>query len=192
MRLHDHARPGAGLIVLVASLFGAISFFAWGLATPPLDEVWRIQLELELGESGPLSAREFGLLQDTLRRYPALADNMVEDGVAGPVSANRDSVFDLGYAYLVRKRSEAPGKLQVTAIDDDPVEVEVRTLTASASGETRRDATYTWQVPNDGPFPQLVEVRLAGEHKSGFKPPKKGPRWRSGVGSPPVVVALTP
>ncbi len=192
MSLPYHARPGAGLIVMGVSLLGVAWLFAWGFATPPLDDVWRMQIELGLGEAEPLTGREFRLLQDTLQRYPALADHMLEGGVAGLVSANQKGVVDVGYAYLVRKRPDTPGKLQLTALGDKRVGLQVRTLTSSAAGETRHAATYTWQLPSDGPFPQLVEVRLDGERRSAQRRQKQGLEPQADAAPRPVMVTLTP
>jgi hypothetical protein len=183
-------RPGAGLIVLGVSLLGAACFFAWGFATPPLEKVWRIQIELGLGEREALSESEFRLLQDTLRRYPDLAHSMLEEEVAGLVSANRAGVVDVGYAYLVRQHPGVPRRLQISAIGDQRVRLAVRTLAASAAGETRRGEAYTWEIPNEGPFPQLIEVRLDEERKSAPKQPQTGEPTNGAARA--VVVTLAP
>ena len=163
MTIPYRARPGAGFVVLSLSLLGAISFFAWGLRTPPLDEVWRLQIELGLRGVAPLTGRQFHLLQRTLQRYPAFADSLLEEGDAGVVSANHKGVVDTGYAVLLRKRPDAPGRLQVTGIGDTRVGLTVRTQEGSAAGETDGATAYAWQLPNDGPFPQLVELRLTSK-----------------------------
>lgn len=183
------ARPGAGLVVLAVSSLGVAFFLAWGLVTPPLDEVWRMQIEMGLRGVEPLTAREFRLLQATLRRYPALADNMLAEDVAGLVSPHQDGVVDTGYAYLMRKGARAAGRLQVKTIGDKPVRLEVRTLTASARGEARPESAYTWHVPNDGPFPQLLEVRLTGGTSQRTR---KNLRRRTDGEAQAVVVSLTP
>ncbi len=191
MRLPDRVRPGAGFVALGVTSLSVALFLVWGLGTPPLDEVWRMQIEMGLRGVEPLTPREFRLLQTTLRRYPALANNMLEDADAGLISANQDGVVDIGYAYLVRKDAGAPARLQVQAISDT-VRLGVRTLTASAEGGARPDSVYRWQVPNEGPFPQLIEVRLTGQRTSRSRrsqrnlAPKTDDELRS------VVVTLTP
>lgn len=174
----SRALPGAGLVAVGVTLLAVGLFVAWGLSTPPLEEVWRIQIELGLHGGEPLTRREFRLLQDTLRRYPALAGNMVEAGTAGLVSANQDGVVDDGHAYLIRTTPDAPRRLVVKAIEEG-VAVDARTETASVRGGAGAHSEYTWLIPNEGPFPQLVEVRSA---------PTRG----STSGRPtPVLVTLT-
>ena len=194
MSLPYRARPGAGFIVLAVSLIGAVSFFAWGFATPPLEDVWRIQIELSLGERSYLSDSDFRLLQDTLRRYPALADNMLEDRSAGLVSANQDGIVNLSFAYLVRTTPEAPGKLGVTSIGDEPAVLNIRTIAASRSGRMDHNGQVdTWQIPNSGPFPQLIEVRLTSDAEGDAKQKKKkNPVGQSDDKAHPMLVTLKP
>ncbi|MBI3180467.1 MAG: hypothetical protein HYZ27_12445 [Deltaproteobacteria bacterium] len=157
--------PGAGFVLLVSVVVAGGAFLAWGLTTPPLERVWHMQLELMLGTRDALSSRDFRLLQDTLARYPELADNMLDDAPDGLVSAATGGMVDTGYAYLVRKNSAAPGVLVVTSPNGKKLTLRGRTSAAASAGEAREDTPFVWALPNDGPFPQLIEVRDEADRK---------------------------
>ena len=103
MSLRHRARPGSGFVFLVAVALAGVAFFAWGLRTPALDKVWRLQLELMLGDRVELTGTERQLLQDTLERYPGLADHMLDGAACGLISAHVGGTVDAGHAYAVRR-----------------------------------------------------------------------------------------
>ena len=160
MSLPYRARPGAGFVMLTAVMAAVALFFAWGWGRPPLDAVWQMQLELLLGERPALSRAERDLLQDVLARYPDLAEHMLEGGAVGLVSAHAGAAVDLGYAYLVRRSADAPGLLRVCSPDGAALDVEAATAAGDTSGRSDGAAPFVWSLPDSGPFPQLVEVRL--------------------------------
>lgn len=160
MKLPYRSRPGAGLAVFVGVVVASSLFFFWGWSRPPLDRVWQIQLELLLGTRPALAEDERALLQETLVRYPLLANNMLEDAECGLISAHMGGMADRGYAYLVRTTASAPGVLSVSSPTGSTLELIVRTLGAETRGTARADAPFVWALPAAGPFPQLVEVLL--------------------------------
>ena len=160
MSVPYRARPGSGFLVLLAVVAASALFFAWGWSRPPLDAVWQMQLELLLGERPALSRAEFDLLQDVLARYPDLADQMLDGAGSGLVSAHTGATVDLGYAYLVR-RTAVPGQLRVQSPGGQALEVVVATAAGDTSGTVDGASPFVWALPDSGPFPQLIEVRLA-------------------------------
>lgn len=160
MLLPYRMRPGAGFVVLAGSLLLAIGFFAWALRTPPLDEVWRIQLELKVGDSPELSAGQIDLLQETLQRYPDLADHMLEGADSGLISLHQDHVVDRGYAYLVRKSSSSDSILVVRSPDARPLTIDLVTTQKRARHQIPTTEPLVIALPSTGPFPQLVGVHL--------------------------------
>ena len=173
MKLSYRARPGAGFGIFVAVVVASTAFFSWGWRRPPLDEVWQIQLELLLGTRPALASDERHLLQDTLRRYPLLAANMLEDAASGLISAHVGGAVDLNYAYVVRQTADAPGVLRITSLSGAPLELMVCTTTAEITGEASGAVPFEWTLPDAGPFPQLAEVRIISEPR-GDGTAKKG------------------
>ncbi|HZA14210.1 MAG TPA: hypothetical protein VE618_06930 [Myxococcaceae bacterium] len=164
-----YLRPGGGFVVLVVALLCFGAFLAWGLRPAPLDQLWRIQGELDLGSRGPLSDRELALFEDTLRRHPQLADALLEEAPSGLISASESGRVSIGYAYLIRARADGPAVLRVTtagASADEPMEIRVRAGGATASGVARANAPFEWEPPREGGGPQLIELRFGGEPPS--------------------------
>jgi len=162
-------RPGGGFVLLALVSAAAIGFFGWGLVTPRLDAFWRLQVRLAIG-GAPLDEREFDLVQKTIVRYPKIADNLLEGGQVGLISANDEGVVDVGYAYLLRTQPDAR-RLSVTAsarAADNPITIHVRTLTERFEAEVSSAAPLSWGLPTSGRFPQLIEIRV-GKAKRGRK-----------------------
>jgi hypothetical protein len=162
-----YVRPGAGLVVLVAALILASALLAWGLRQVPLDEVWRIQAELELGTRGVLSDRELALFEDVLRRHPQLADSLLEGAPSGVISASESGRVAIGYVYLLRRRADHPAMVRVTHTagtgQADSAEIRARAAGHTASGVARANAPFEWEPPRRGASPQLIELRISGE-----------------------------
>ena len=160
MNLPYRARPGLGFTVLVATTIGAAFFFVWGLRTPPLEHIWQMQLELLLGDRDALSPAEEELLQDVLERYPGLADNMLEDADSGLISANLGGVVDRGYAYVVRRTATAAKRLVVGSPTGAKLKLQASIATVDTQGVASGTAPFVWSLPDEGPFPQLIGLRL--------------------------------
>ncbi len=157
MSLSYRVRPGRGFVLLVAMLLASATLLAWGLATPPLEHVWRLQLELILGERGALEASEKSVFQDALVRYPEMADNLLDGARYGLVSAHVDGVVHAGYAYGLR-RAATPCTLRVTSTAEAQLTLRVRASGLEAVGIASGQTPFLWPVPNEGPFPQLIEI----------------------------------
>lgn len=185
MKPASRALPGGGFVLVAATLLGAALFLGWGLATPPLDTAWRLQVELEVGERGPLTEREFAVLQATLLRHPALADALLDGAGAGLVGANAGGAVDVDHAYLVRRSAGEPGLLEVASERGEPIAVAARTRDASRGGPSGPGAAFTWLLPGDGPFPQLVEVRIGDGRGPPRKRPEKSPETVPAGARPP-------
>lgn len=159
-------RPGAGFVVLVAAIAGSGAFFAWGARTPPLDEVWRLQQDLRLGDRGALSHRELVLLQQQLRRHPEIAEALLEGAPHGLISAAEVGRVETGAAYFVRRQPDPPLRLRVLPDERKPTKVPIP-VSAWVNGERSAgtlgpDVPFGWDLPQEGPFPQLVEIRVEG------------------------------
>lgn len=151
-------RPGAGFLLSAAALVGGTCFFIWGIQTPPLDRVWRMQLELKIGAREALSPGEMELLQVTLSQYPDLADHMLEGAQSGMISAGAGHVVDGGYAYLVRKSPAADSSVEVSSGTGKKITVEIRTARSRERGVVDEGKSGRWDLPQEGPFPQLIGV----------------------------------
>ncbi|HZA52556.1 MAG TPA: hypothetical protein VE549_17550, partial [Myxococcaceae bacterium] len=139
------------------------------LRAPPLDQLWRVHTELDLGSRGALSNHERALFEGALRRHPELADALLEEAPSGLISASESGRVTIGYAYLIRRRADRPAVLRVTTADasaDEPMEIRVRAGGATASGVARANAPFEWEPPREGALPQLIELRIGGEAPS--------------------------
>ncbi|HZN93543.1 MAG TPA: hypothetical protein VFB81_12605 [Myxococcales bacterium] len=157
------ARPGAGFVLLVASVAAAAAFFAWGAATPGLQRVWRLQVELEIGKRPPLKAKERALFQETLERYPTLADALLDGTPAGAISAHEQGLVESGYAYVVRKDAAGARAIRLSAPPGAtaPVALELRGPWGVEKATLDPARPFLWALREEGPFPQLLEVRGA-------------------------------
>ncbi|MFC1610866.1 hypothetical protein ACFL6C_07900 [Myxococcota bacterium] len=163
-RIPYRLKPSAGFALVLAIILATVVFFAWGLSPPTLEMVWRMDTELGMGRRPPLSPREFKVLQRALLDYPKLAASLLEDKHAGLLSANDNGRVEGSYAYLIRPAPDTGGRLEVVYAGSKKkgaVAVGVRTAVSRHHGLTSRKEPFLWQLPNDGPFPQLVEVKLA-------------------------------
>lgn len=188
MTTASRSRPGAGFVLLVSVALAAVALLAWGLARPPLQTAWKLQIELMVGQRPALQRRELRLLGEVLQRHQSIAANMLDDGAAGLISANDAGRVDVGYAYLVRRTADGPSALVVTPAGtavDATVRVSVAVSDESGndgaptpSDKATHDAPFAMTLPSSGRFPQLVEVLFSWPDSSGEK------------GAPPVVVEL--
>lgn len=174
-------RPGSGFLLLVTTVVCSAVFVAWGLQTPPLEEVWAMHLELELGERQKLSREEFDLFQDALTNYPDLARTILDDANSGIISSNLSGIVDLGYAYAVRRSPAADGRLLISTTAERNIKMKMRTSGSTARGETKNDQPLSWHLPDDGPFPQLIEVSVKS-------PGKKKSKSSGSTGALPMLV----
>jgi hypothetical protein len=166
VRIPYEARPGGGFMLLMGVLAGAAVFLGWGLQRPALDRVWELQIALELGQREALSGREFKLLQDALVRHPGIAESMLEGAAYGLISASEAGRVETGYAYLVRRQASPPLSVRVKASEAParaaPLEVRARVLGQTRTGTATAHAPFEWIAPQEGPFPQLIEIRVSG------------------------------
>ena len=163
MRIPYRWRPSLGFVWLVTVAVAGVGFLAWGLRTPVLEEVWQMDIELRIGERPPLGRGELRRLRSALRAHPELAEFLIEDKHAGIFSANRAGQIEGGYAYLVRPDARAPGFLEVSyaGVDrDTEINIRARSAGDEAAATIGPGLPFAWRLPDDEPFPQLIEIRL--------------------------------
>ncbi|MBI5508698.1 MAG: hypothetical protein HY903_08085 [Deltaproteobacteria bacterium] len=163
MSIPYRARPGAGFVLVTLCLGAAAALSAWGLKKPTLERVWEMQIQLGLGARKALSAAEFDLLQQTMLRYPELVDNLLEGRERGIISANEDGVVEKDYAYLVVRGPRPNAAVEIGRTGTGRggnIGVRLKTATGTSRGATSVGEKLVWRLPPEGPFPQLVEVRL--------------------------------
>jgi len=162
MTIPYRARPGAGFILCVVVVSGAIAFFAWGAPSPRLEKLWQLQVELSAGQRTRLSQSERELLQDTLLRYPDFAETLLGGAPAGLISANDGGLVRGRHAYAVRRSPTPRTLLSVVPTRSlrDAIRVRVRTSAATREALIAKQEKFSWQLPDDGPFPQLVHIEI--------------------------------
>ena len=154
--------PGPGFALLVALLAASAAFLMWGLRRPPLDAVWQIEAELGLGIRPPLEPHERALLDDVLARYPAVASDFLDGRTAGFVSLHDGGWVSTPYAYLMRSEPGALRRIAVTpsVARTEPVQVCASVRRTEHCAEASGERPFVWDLPEGGPYPQLIELRL--------------------------------
>ncbi|MBI4819760.1 MAG: hypothetical protein HY791_26030 [Deltaproteobacteria bacterium] len=160
--------PGAGLVVMAFGFVLAVSVLAFGLTTPRLDRVWRMEVELRLGVRPTLSKAEFRMFQDVLCDHPQLAASLVDEGDAALISRHRHGLVDHAYAYWVREAGHPKVGMVVTLPRDgrEELTVSVRSGNEQLDGVVTHDRPLSWTPRPQGDCPTLVEVRV-GRPRSG-------------------------
>jgi hypothetical protein len=96
-----------------------------------------------------------------LARYPALADALLDGKPAGVISAHEQGQVESGYVYLVRAGPASARAFRLSAPPDaaGPVELQLRGPWGVESATVAPDRPFRWELREEGPFPQLLEVR---------------------------------
>ncbi len=111
-------RPGPGFIYLVAVLVGTILFVSWALSTPRLHAVWKWTREVRAMQGTLFSEEAFVVLRETLKSYPELADEWVDDELGMVVLDGRDGVWLQGKTGVLvgwEEEPDGPFVIQVKA-----------------------------------------------------------------------------
>lgn len=159
--------PSPGFVAVVVTYLAVVSFFVWGLATPPLHRVWEIHHLMKIGELYRLDRDDRALLEQAMQEHDELARDLLDGHELGIISEHLDGWITTPMATLLRTADSAA--LEQLEIDvqthDDllPLEVVVR----GSSWEVERVAAKRGRVviplppPEDGP--EIVEVELGGD-----------------------------
>lgn len=158
--------PGVGFVLLAATLTGAVAFVAWGAATPPLDRVAALELQLELGRRGPLTSGERRLIEEAFCRHPEIAADWLDGATRGLVSAHRDGWLEADYAYVVDRRPEQASAIIVEVTGRRDVDVAIEAREARLSSVARPGAPLRFAPPPSAGCPRLVEVRVGDTKRS--------------------------
>jgi len=154
-------RPSLGFSLLVIVVVAFAAFVGYGLATPPLESVWRMEVELSSGLRDALTGDERALFQRVLARHPKVAAAITEHRHEGVFSVNDRGQVDGKHAYLIREKTEARFSVVYRGADPEgSVEVMVRAAKLEQRGECRPGAPFEVVLP-DGPWPRLVELSFS-------------------------------
>jgi hypothetical protein len=163
------ARPSLGFVLSVIVAVTTVAFFAWGLATPPLDELRRLHIELETGERGPLQVRERTLIEKSLQRYPDLAAAWLDGRAVGIISRHEGGLVDNGYAYLIRsKASRAMLEVSLAVGQEPGATVSARVGDRHVGGTLVAERPWRWPLVG-GTHAELVEVLITSDRQK--RPP---------------------
>lgn len=169
LRIPWRARPGAGFVLLSLTLFAAIAILAWGMRTPKLESFWKLQVQLEAGERGPLSQRELALVQEVLWTHPEIADEVTADSAPGFLSAADANRVDVNYAYLVRRSADGRTALRARLARGsgrhDDVTIHARVVGNELPPKVAAEGVLEWTLPANARFPQLVELTVDGKKR---------------------------
>ena len=152
-------RPGAGFVLLAATLGATLAFVGWGLRAPPLERLGELTRRL-FGEGPPLDDDELATMQQALARHPRLARDLIDGAEAGMIGDDGQGAIEGGRAYVVRLRAGDGARLEVEG--DGDIDVSLRTLGAHTRGQVRPGTPLVWRPPAVGPYPQLIEIRVLG------------------------------
>lgn len=169
LRIPWRARPGAGFVLLTLAIFTAGAFLAWGMRTPKLESFWKLQVELEVGERGPLSHDELALVQEVLWAHPEIADEVIADSPTGLLSAADTNRVDVNYAHLVRRSADGRMALRARLARGsrrhDDVTIHARVAGNELPPKVAADGAFEWTLPSNAHFPQLIELTVDGKRR---------------------------
>jgi hypothetical protein len=160
-------RPSLGFSLVVATYALSIAFFAWGLATPPLDRVWQLHHELKIGRIYKLSKDDRGLLIASMRQHPALANALLGAGQVGIISAHSDGWIDTPHVTIVRTpRSPAALRLLLdiqTPPQYIPYEIEIDGSGWERELEVQVRGPLAVELPPPPAVPELITLKIKGD-----------------------------
>lgn len=153
------------MVVLTYGL--TLAFFAWGLATPPLDRVWRLHHELKIGRVYKLDEDDRDLLLSAMARHPELAAALLPSGQIGIISAHRDGWIDTPRVTIVRTpRSGSTLRIILnvqTPPQHIPYDLELRGTGWEQRMKVEARGIISLDLPPPGEKPELVTLALKGE-----------------------------
>jgi hypothetical protein len=160
-------RPSLGFTLVIATYVLSISFFAWGLSTPPLDRVWQLHHELKIGRLYKLSREDRQLLLSAMADHPSLAAALLDSGQAGIVSSHRDGWIDTPHVTIIRTpRSPASLRLVLDVQTPDqyiPYEIEVDGNGWEKQAHVEARGTLTVELPPPAAQPELITLKIKGK-----------------------------
>ena len=143
-----------------------LAFFAWGLATPPLDRVWRLHHELKIGRVYKLDEDDRELLLSAMARHADLAAALLPSGQIGIISAHRDGWIDTPLVTIVRTPRSGSTLRIILNVQTPPQHIPYD-LDVSGSGWDREikveaRGVLTIDLPPPPERPELVTLALKG------------------------------
>jgi hypothetical protein len=153
--------PSKSFLALALSWILSLAFFVWGSATPALDEIWRLRLELQAGHRATLGETELGLLERALVSHPEMADDWLDGEPLALLSAAPDGWLQAPGAVLLRgegARDERALRLDVQAQSAClPLALELRCGAARLRLRCERAGPCELSLPgSDSPLCQLA------------------------------------
>jgi hypothetical protein len=151
-------------IVLTYSL--TLAFFAWGLATPPLDRIWELRHQLKTGTVYALTRADRELSSRALKRYPALAEALLPGGQIGIISAQRDGWVDTPEVTILRTPRATHTRRILLEVQTPPQHLPFR-ATLDGPGwqraiEVQARGSLVLELPAPGAEPELLSLKLEG------------------------------
>jgi len=159
--------PSPGFLAIIATYVALVLFFAWGLATPPLERVWELHHLLKIGEIHLLDADDRALLERAMDEHEDLARDLLDGHEIGIVSEHLDGWITAPAATLLRTAES--GSIASLAIDvqthDDllPLEVVVRGPGWKEQREVKERGRLVIPIPPPEGGPQVVDVEIEVE-----------------------------
>jgi hypothetical protein len=155
---------GFCLIVLTYSL--TLAFFAWALATPPLDRIWELHHQLKTGTAYALTRADRELASSALERYPALAEALLSAGQIGIISAQRDGWVDTPEVTILRTPRATLTQRILLEVQTPPQHLPFRVTLAGSGWQRSIDVqargTLALELPAPGAVPELLSLKLEG------------------------------
>jgi hypothetical protein len=159
-------RPSIGFALVVATYALSVAFFAWGLATPPLDRIWQLHHELKIGRVDKLSKDDRRLLLDSMREHPSLANALLDAGEAGIISAHRDGWIDTPHVTIVRTPRSPPALRLLldiqTPLQHIPYEIEIDGSGWEREVAVQAHGRLSIELPPPPAAPELITLELEG------------------------------
>jgi hypothetical protein len=156
--------PSVGFVA-VCLIYGLLAaFLLWGLSTPDLDRVWKLDLKLRTGNLTALDDGDRRLLERALTRYPGLAPALLEGEDIDILSEQDRGWIGTPTAVLLRSADPAAHRSILmdiqTPADFMPFSVLFRGRNWDKALEVEKRGPVEISVPEASGTPEIVTVEL--------------------------------
>jgi hypothetical protein len=156
--------PSPGFAAVLLTYGSLLAFFLWGLSTPDLDRVWKLDLELKTGHITALSRGDYRVLERALAKYQDLAPALLSDKEIGIISEHSQGWIASPTAIVLRSR-ESERRRSVafgieTPLDFMPFSILLRGRDWEKTLAVEKQGNVTVDLPGELKEPEIITITL--------------------------------
>lgn len=168
----NRQKPSAGFWLLCGVSALVVAFFIWGFSTPRLEDVWKLEVKLKIGQIQRISDSEKEMFYGVFEDYPKYMKDLSGRRGIDLLSANSDGL-SLVDELLILRTSDASncGKFMLDvsgAQSEYPIVFTIKGRTWKKELKVTRNGRSTVWLPKGVQVPEFIEVtRKNSKGKSG-------------------------